>query len=362
MQNNEKTLVIDGYWNTNLGDDLFLKILCDHYPNINFKIAVDKNNYNVFRNIQNISPVFVSTNIQSKIINKIEQKTEKIIPSNFSRRNKIMKLISKFNTYIELGGSLFELPEKGMGGDYYFRRIFRKKASNYLILGSSFGPYYHQYQIDNYNMFFDTVEDVFFRDKESFDLFKKNKNKSLLPDFVFNLNKEKYNTKSKNYVLFSIINPSENRANYKEFIKRAIEEYSKKNIKVVLMSFCKGQGDLSYIYEIYNELDYEIKSNVRIKSHQDIEESVQLIANALGIVATRYHAMILAWIFEKPCFTVSYHKKIRDAISTYNPSQKFVSLDKVCSTTKIEFETPMKMDKWRKKSTKYFEKLDKIIV
>lgn len=128
------------------------------------------------------------------------------------------------------------------------------------------------------------------------------------------------------------------------------------------MSFCENQGDLSYIYEICNELDDDIKNNVIIKSHHDIEESVQLIANALSIVATRYHAMILAWIFEKPCFVISYHKKIRDAIYTYNPSQKFVSLDKVCSTTTMEFGTPVKMDEWRKKSAKYFEKLDKIMI
>lgn len=362
MQKNKNTLVVDGYWNTNLGDDLFLKILCDHYHEVNFTIAIDKRNYNVFKNIQNLSPTFVSANIQSKIINKIEQKTGKIISSSFSRRNKIRKLISEFNTYIELGGSLFELPKTGMGADYSFRKVFRKNANNYLILGSSFGPYYHQYHIDNYNVFFDTVEDVVFRDKESYDLFKKNKNKSLLPDFVFNLNKEKYNTKNKNYVLFSIINPSINKSNYKEFIKKYIKYYSSRNIKVVLMSFCENQGDLSYIYEICNELDDDIKNNVIIKSHHDIEESVQLIANALSIVATRYHAMILAWIFEKPCFVISYHKKIRDAIYTYNPSQKFVSLDKVCSTTTMEFGTPVKMDEWRKKSAKYFEKLDKIMI
>lgn len=362
MQKNKNTLVVDGYWNTNLGDDLFLKILCDYYPNINFTIVVDKSNYNVFKNIQNLNPTFISTNVQSKIINKIEQKTGKIIPSNFSRRNKIVNLISEFNTYIELGGSLFELPKKGMGADYSFRKVFREKANNYLILGSSFGPYYHQYQIDKYNMFFDRVEDIIFRDRESFDLFKKRKNKSLLPDFVFNLNKEKYNTKNKNYVLFSIINPSRNKSNYKEFIKRSIKAYSKKNIKVVLMSFCEGQGDLAYIYEIYNELDDDIKSDVIIKSHHDIDESVQLIANASSIVATRYHAMILAWIFEKPCFVIAYHKKSRDTISTYNPSQKSVSLDKVSSTTKIEFRAPMKMDEWREKSVKYFEKLDKIMV
>lgn len=357
MSKNKNTVIVDGYWNTNLGDDLFLKILCDHYPNINFKIAVDKSNYNVFKNIKNLSPAFVSTNIQSKIINKIEQKTGKIISSNFSRRNKIIKLISEFNTYIELGGSLFELPKKGMGADYSFRKVFRKNTNKYLILGSSFGPYYHQHQIDKYNMFFNSVDEVVFRDRESFDLFKKSKNKSLLPDFVFNLNKEKYNIKNKNYVLFSVINPSKNKLNYKAFVERSIKDYSKRNIKVVLMSFCEGQGDLSYIYEIYNELDDDIKNDVIIKSHHDIEESVQLIANASSIVATRYHAMILAWIFEKPCFVISYHKKIRDAISTYNPSQKFVSLDEVCSITKIEFGTPTQMDEWIEKSAKYFDKI-----
>ena len=36
-------VLVDGYWNLNLGDDLFLKILTDYLPQNDYSIIVNEN-------------------------------------------------------------------------------------------------------------------------------------------------------------------------------------------------------------------------------------------------------------------------------------------------------------------------------
>ena len=62
---------VDGYWRKNLGDDLFLKILAERYPNNKFYILIDEEFYSVFDKFTNIIPMFNKKSALMRLKEKI---------------------------------------------------------------------------------------------------------------------------------------------------------------------------------------------------------------------------------------------------------------------------------------------------
>ncbi|MDB7274541.1 polysaccharide pyruvyl transferase family protein, partial [Enterococcus faecium] len=245
-------------------------------------------------------------------------------------------LSKSVKNYIEIGGSIFMLEDK-KGKDYVLkqRRKMRKLAKKYFVIGSNFGPFYFQEQLVSYNNFFKETNGVVFRDKKSFHLFSDLSNVSLAPDVVFNysLREKKLNNGYNNYIVISVINLHGRKGfsikdveMYENWLEKVCSHFVKLKKKVVLMGFCESERDNEVLNRIKVRLDPKLAADVIYYTHKTLNESLQYMYNAELIIATRFHAMILGWLFSKPTFVISYSPKIIETIKTWFPKQAYTEI------------------------------------
>ncbi|MDR0298910.1 MAG: polysaccharide pyruvyl transferase family protein [Streptococcaceae bacterium] len=340
---------VEGFWETNLGDDLFLKILCERYAKEKFYI-ISRDSQKVFQGINNLKryPRGDEFGLQAigaliwlaslKIVQKISVKNK-----SFSQL--VMKLIPRIELHIIIGGSIFMCPkdEHDLNKTEYFsdKKIGVNLAKHTFVLGANFGPYYFSEQVEQYARLFEKIDDVCFRDQYSRSLFPDSSNIRFATDIVMSLDTEKYNhEKNEKILVISVVNMEEkgdidssvfskNQEEYESKLAEIANKYiSEEKGKVILMSFCDAQKDYLASNRIFNKLK-DVEENVSLFSHSNIDESLMLIAKADKILATRFHGMILGWRFKKPTMVVSYSEKTIQVIESSNPEQKFVKFEDV---------------------------------
>lgn len=342
---------VNGWWKTNLGDDLFLHIICERYRNQSFFITCEKEEMTVFQHLNNLK--IIEEN-KSSVVIKLFSKFLRVmyfwIPLSvlkewielfFLRKRGIS---DKNVVVIEIGGSIFMMPKRkdiSMTEGYFLRNIELKNFPNYYVVGSNFGPFYFQEQVDKYKELFSKMQDVCFRDTYSKKLFPNLDTVRSATDVVMSLKIEDYQQiPEKKQIIISVIDVLSKKdtglegkhhfANkYEKFILSVTEDYVKKGYKVVLFSFCDFQNDHLFSQKIFNQLNKTIRSNVELFSHKQINKSLSKIAESEKIIATRFHAMILGWLFQKPTFVISYSQKTTQVIENSFNKQTFVDYNKV---------------------------------
>lgn len=302
-----KRVMIKAYTAFNLGDDLFIRVLCERYPNTKF-ILFGPSEYKVsFKNIGNIK--IIST---SSIIPRVINLFLRNMKLNFTFKD-LLFIISDLGVYI--GGSIFM--QKG-NWNRTFSKLEKYKKKPFYIIGANFGPYKDKEFYLKYKNLFKEYTDICFRDKYSYNLFKNLGNVRLASDVIFQLDTKKVQIHDpKKYIVISVIKPSIRKhligydKVYYEKIKDITTYFIDRGYQVMLMSFCEEEKDQKAIDSIidiipedyHNELSkYLYKTN--------IDEALEIIANSKFIVGTRFHAMILGWVFEKPVFPIAYSNKM----------------------------------------------------
>ncbi len=359
-------ILVLGYWHRNLGDDLFLKILAERYSNTTFNIYINKENFRPFKTLVNVKPVFRynSRTISRRAKNKLDNFLFKF---GFVTLNSIQRELLNYKQIVEIGGSIFIQPSTGFDSNYYLRKAIGKSGIDYSILGCNFGPYSSEQQVQEYQKIFDESNWVSFRDSYSFQLFKNNNdNLHCFPDIVFGLDISPY-CKSQDYHLISVIYPhsAKYREDYISWLTTEITYIVKiLNEKVVLMGFCAEEGDEKVADIIIERLGNDVRDNVKKAIHSNIEDSLNIISKAKKIIATRYHAMILAWVFHKPTFVISYSRKVDEVIHDIAPQQKFHPINKIAEIEHAEYsEYPLDyFDNVISQSRGHFNYLDTALI
>src|SRR5690625_1376834 len=94
-----KKVLIKAYSQINLGDDLFVKILCDRYPETQFVIVAPKSKSTPYENIQNLEVVHFPQIIDS-VFSRLGR--------NFNLYSYLSnKLAKECDLTIHIGGSIF---------------------------------------------------------------------------------------------------------------------------------------------------------------------------------------------------------------------------------------------------------------
>src|SRR4051794_27186100 len=104
-----KKILIYAYTNINLGDDLFIKILCERYPNADFLLIASHQYKTIFKSINNLT---VKSNylypIAIKLQNLLHLKSSKIVQSLKKREeSKNRRLSESAETGVYIGGSIY---------------------------------------------------------------------------------------------------------------------------------------------------------------------------------------------------------------------------------------------------------------
>lgn len=311
----KKKVLIYAYSRLNLGDDLFVKILCERYPNSQFYIM---SNFNYRKGL--------SQNSNLKIIYRIPfiDGIIRKLKINFSLNQLVQKIIIYHcDLIVNIGGSIFmESKDWKHKSKILCDRVNSNKP--YFIIGSNFGPYSDNDYMLEYRKIFSRVTDICFRDVYSFSLFNELHNVRYAADVVFSMPDKYYQEEGseRQDAVISIIDLS-NREKLKiyetEYLDKLVELSRimlKNNINVKFMSFCRKEGDDKAIEKILKKFsDKEINQISFYKYHGNIEEALLIIRNAKYIVATRFHAMILGWLYRKNVLPIIYSEKTSNVIS-----------------------------------------------
>ena len=324
-------VLLIAYLKNNLGDDIFVSMLCERYPQVRFITVGTKEFKGLYSSIDNLSYISIN-NIVIKMVLKIACVFDAIIHKRrldiYYMMQVLLKKWCKFTVII--GGSMF------IENKTWYKRYKMDTAiidNNTFIIGCNFGPYEDKHYLKKYRELLSKAKDVSFRDTYSFSLFSNNNNARVNPDLVFGYDSSRVSDMNildiNNYVVVSLIDLStrvelkEYISEYEKHITDLVERLTEKSI-VVLMSFCDLQGDKNVAKRIAGNVKSEM---VRVYSHKKIELSLRLIKGADLIYATRFHAMILGFFFNIPTIPIVYDEKMTNVLKDIRYSGRYIDLN-----------------------------------
>lgn len=337
-------IILQMYINENLGDDLFIDIIANRYPNINFFIWGIGNR---------IIPYIYETkynNVHVIPINNFLCKVNMVGKVLFRRDCILEKKLRNCDGLITLGGSVFmDSPMKfdsfkaGVLADVRLHALKTKKPT--FVIGANFGPVYHTKFIEKYRKYFSKCVSVGFRDSNSKSYYKDLDNTIPATDIVFNY-PEKNVVKEEKTIGISIIDLSDNSHSkialyqnvYENKMIEIINDFINRGFNVNLYSFCNKQGDNIAINRIMEKI--KNKENVKFLEYNnlDINNFVEHFAKNEYIIATRFHSMILGLIQKQKVFTIVYDIKTKNVIDELQLTN-YCSLDTI---DKLEIEDIIK--------------------
>lgn len=313
-----KKILVYAYNEVNLGDDLFLKILFDRYPNVEWIVPNSKKTY---------KKIFRYKNVKIKPITLISRAINKF--------NKITKykFMIKYDAVVFIGGSIF-IEGDFWNDQYKFRKSIIEKFNRcdkpIFIIGSNFGPYKSEEFLDCYKKLLEKCTDICFREKYSYKLFKEFNNVRLEPDIVFSMKNKIVNKKSKS-IGVSLIDLSK-RKELKKYnnlylnkIKEIIAEAINLEYKITLFSFCESEGDNIAIDNLITILEKENLNKVEVVSYSgDINLFLNKFASMENIIATRFHSLILSQIFNQGVYPIVYSNKTYNVLSDLMLDKEYI--------------------------------------
>ncbi|MDB8778162.1 MULTISPECIES: polysaccharide pyruvyl transferase family protein [unclassified Ruminococcus] len=331
-----KKIFLWGYWAKNFGDDLFLKVYLDQMKeaNINTYILTEKK-YKKFYEEMGVKVVS-----KDSFIYKLSYK----ILTMCRKPELYFWLVNKRSLFVLLGGSLFAENKGTLAEQKQFLNLdyATTKAEKSFVIGSNFGPYIHEKFKKEYEALFGEMEDVVFRDKMSYELFNKTlKNVRYAPDIAFEGRWEE-NKKSSNSIVISVINVEHRQelATHKEIYEKGIADiclyHIHRNEKVFLLSLCEQEGDILACQRIYEMLNQQDKRFIEMINYNSIDRTIELLASAKKIYATRFHALMMALYFHKNVVPIIYNEKGINAIESYCRSLKWFSIENFNEDTLLQ--------------------------
>ena len=155
--------------------------------------------------------------------------------------------------------------------------------------------------------------------------------------------------------------------NYVHFLIDMINKLTAKRKKVVLMSFCCRQGDTKVIDAIMKLLDNRQYVTTYEYEEYGIEKSIELFSKCSGVIATRYHAMILGILFRKPLIPIVYSEKMLNVLNDMGYSGKVLNVNHLSNENIENIENLMFkledsiIDRQIERAKLQFEYLDNIL-
>lgn len=364
-----KKIILYAYGEFNLGDDLFIKLLLERYPNTQFVFYAHEAYKKALASYKNI-----------KVINKdnfIVNITKKIIPNIHNRR--INRIEKKVDAMVYIGGSIFiEYPNWKDNIEWYKNK---SKKFSVFIIGANFGPYTQKGYVEGFRKIYPMLTDVCFRDRYSYNLFKECNTVRMAPDVIFSL-KSEIKKVYKKQVFISVIDcESRNKNNipldlmdkydsdYIFKLSEIVEKFIDDGYNIILSSFCDAENDIKCIEKIYDKIDKKKKCNIKILSYigYNLDEILDSINESEYIISSRFHASILGLVYNKPIFPIIYSSKTENMLKDLEFKGNYIKVSEI-NTINYEYvrknldeRIVLDISKVRKESEEQFLGLDKFL-
>ena len=326
---NEKRVLLHGYFNKNLGDDLFFDILFKRYKNVVFYIYGLKKNILWFKRYQNVKLIFQPNSKIFKLLFSLMNKDYNLF---MYRREFNKSKYKNISAIVTIGGSIFmENPGK--------RQPFSKMKEDFLLfpnvkqflLGCNFGPFKTEKFFNEKKDLISKFEDVYFRDIYSYQLFEGLPNIRYGLDIVLKYFNKK-STPIDNSIGFALTpyrtNDVSKKRHYERKCAEVIFEAVKKKYIVTLFSFCEPEGDLLLIQNILNQIhDKSVRKLIKVVSYNgNLEEFLNIFLSQEYILAGRYHAFVLCLKNKINVVPIIYNIKQKNLISDINYVGKTINI------------------------------------
>ena len=335
MKKLQKYTLLRGYVNGNLGDDLFIKIICSRYSNVPFMLVGSKKFKCTFKDVKNLKYV-CSDSIIYKCVEKICQsigRTFKISSLKYFTINRYLylKYCKKVKLNVIISGSYFiEWNDDREYWKYFFKRESKYYQYHPVVMGINFGPYYTEEYKRNCIHLLAEARFITVRDKETKCILQE-LNPNYAPDIVFLFESDggklKVGDSTPNICIVVSSNSSTNDI-YLNALIRIIKEYNNAGYHVNLIRFCDSEGDYLVSNKICDAAGNLITNNVSYNG-QNTDEIMTTISKSSLVFAGRFHAMILGWLFHVPTIPICYSKKMEAVINDIVPNTKYYMSDTI---------------------------------
>lgn len=301
-----KKIKLLAYTNYNFGDDMFIKTICNYFPQEKFEIVAPRKYKVVFKDIKNLHVISLG---------KIGKRIANIFSILESKCGLLeIKHLYRYKAVVYVIGGLFDeddlwhasIDDIGIEKQkiVMWRFSFTKSVPFYL-LGCNMTRIKTQQYIDEMTYLFEGLEDVCFRDKYSYSYFKRMGNVRYAPDIVFNyyVNPVKQDDK---LILISVWGPllrceklkqwkwaEQLWIPYRNFILKIIDFFASQHKEIHLLALCEDEGDLLASEKIYEESMHKDRLVID-KYDGNLNDVISLFARANFIVGSRFHSVVMA--------------------------------------------------------------------
>ena len=296
-----KKVFLMAYARKNLGDDIFIKMLLEKYPKIDFFMRIKEKEF---------------------LEGLVKYKNLKILIGEDTDEELYKMNEDEFDAYVYIGGSIFMEGGKVYNlSEKFFDFVNRCKNKNipFCYISCNYGPYQTKEYFELSKRNFSICSDICFRDKYSYNLFKDIDNVRYAPDFAFNY-KIPQNEKIENSIGITVINLDIRHdlkhiaQEYHKFLINNINYYLKKGYKVYLYSFCKHEQDEIIMEKLMKEFLNNPKVE-EVRYDGDIDKFLNTYSQMEYMICARFHAIILSCLCKQKMFVMSYSKKIDNVIN-----------------------------------------------
>ena len=305
-----KKAYIYAYDRQNLGDDLFVHTLVKRYPRTKFYMWSDVKNRETFASLKSLK-VF---DRDSRFVHFLRR----LRPSLVARYRSIIE--GRCDAVVYIGGSIFmEYPNWQQICTWW---EWTSKNRPFFVLGANFGPYHTEAYRDTMAEIFANCRDVCFRDRYSAKLF--GDTVRMAPDILFSYPMPHVSVKDEQ-VFVSVINCAGRDEShgldihderYVSNMAALLRTLLNEGKRIVLASFCKEEGDEDGIAKIVSSLGCENDPMVKTLYYDgtNAHELTRTIAESGGVIATRFHAVILALAAGRPVLPIIYSDKTKHVL------------------------------------------------
>lgn len=362
-----KRVFLYAYDKQNLGDDLFVYTITKRYPDVRFYIWSDKINQTTFQSLHNLK-VVDRNSIFVQLLNRIR--------SSFVPRYREW-LESRCQAVVYIGGSIFmEYKNWEQILNWW---DYETQNRSFYIMGANFGPYRSESFRNKLAEIFYSAKDVCFRDQYSYKKFCKVPTVRYAPDILFSYPMKKAVVIHKQ-IFVSPINCETRKEGsntlsaysekYFSNLTGLLKSYLADGYSLILASFCNQEGDEQAVRKLMKALSLKKEYHrVRCISYDgtNMEAMLNEIASSEYVIATRFHATILALVSGRPVFPIVYSDKTINVLQDIGFGGNYADLRNLepipyeYSRFNLEYSQNIDIENLAKMAESHFAMLDRCL-
>jgi len=344
----KKRVAVDAYFFNNFGDDLFLEILINRYPDAHFDF-----------------------------ITPFEERMKNFVDNpRISRvsRKQALKNVRSYDLYVMIGGSMFQQPPnwKMQWVNLYLMvktfKLFKKATA---IIGCNFGPFEGEQYLKAYKSIFRKLDYLSVRDEKSFTILKDNDiNLHCYPDMAFSFDLGPYiqdhKGQSERWIGVSLMDFGKENLEYENKMAVIINQLLK-HAKLKLFSFQYSDeiNDLKVIERVLEQVPNHQDAIEVVNYDGNMKQFLQKYHECQSFLTTRFHSLIISLMFNQKIVAINYNPKIENTLKFLNINLELFDLDEL---DKINIHTLLENDKVsynldgiRNESVAHFHYIDSVL-